>query len=238
MEPSQTSFFELVRKTLPDHVELVSVESKDERSSEITVKAKGIVTKLPMIKIQTSAYFHGRPVELTVTEGIPLSQALEKLSSKYRLPLEALEHDQVIVFGDSDSFEYRVKVTNRNIAVTGDFTVTFRNAATCCRCSTVVQPTLLETKIKLALASKVFKTYDVIVVGGGFKSDLLKDIGNYIHSIPNIHPLVLEELLVAEVVEIVDDGISTIAVVELPSTGLLFIRFKFIHASEDLLLKE
>lgn len=238
MEPSQASFFDSVRKTLPDQVELVDIASKDSKNTEITVKARGVITKVPMVKLHTLAYFHGRPVELTVAEGKLLSEALAELSRKYRLPLEPVVNDQVIVFGDADSFDYQVRVTEKNLAVYGDFTVTFRNSAKCCRCSAVIPSTLLETKIKLAFASTVFKTYDVIVVGGGFKGTLLTDIGDFIRTIPNINPLVLDELMVAEVLDIVDDGISTIAAVELPSTGLLFIRFKFIHASKDPLLKE
>lgn len=232
------SFLAMVRKRLPAGTEVVNIVSDSERKSTITVVRDEVTKQLPMPKVYVNTYLRGRGVELTVEEGITLEAAMREVSEKYRLFLlpdvDYKVNDAVINFGEEFSVQYQVKILDTSVSLWGDFTITLRNKALCCRSTDSIDPDLTAQRIRLLLAGEVFDTYDIIVVGGGGDhGKLLTSAADFIRSIPGIEPGIIEDLLVAEIVGIVNDGISNIAVTQLPDDSLLFIRFKFIQASEE-----
>lgn len=231
------SFLAMVRKNLPEGAELVSIESVSERKSTITVSRGDVTKQLPMPKVYVNTYLRGKSAEVTVEEGTTLEAALRLLSDKYRLFLipgtDYVANGDVILFEGGDTLQRRIKILPTSVSLWGDLTITFNNKARCCQSDTPITSDLLDTRIRLLLAGEVFNTFDVIVVGGGYSGKLLNDIGDYIRAIPGIEPGIIDDLLEAEVVAVVNDGISDISVAQLPDDSLLFIRFKFIQASEE-----
>lgn len=231
------SFLAMARKRLPVGTEVVSIVSDSERKSTITVVRDEVTKQLPMPKVYVNTYLHGRGVELTVEEGITLEAAMREVSEKYRLFLlpdvDYAVNDAIIHFGDESLVQYQIKILDTSVSLWGDFTITLRNKALCCRSTDSIDPDLTAARIRLLLAGEVFESYDIIVVGGGDHSKLLTSASDFIRSIPGIEPAIIEDLLAAEIVGVVNDGISDIAVTRLPDDSLLFIRFKFIQASEE-----
>lgn len=222
--------------------EIVSIAAKDALTTSVTVRNGDVTKVVSMDKLYISKYLGGQEPEVTVEDGTSLDTVMEMLSEKYSLHLlknvDYVSNDAVVVFGDKRTVYYTVGIDNRSVAFYGALTFAICNKEHCCKSKEATRPDLMEERIRLLLAGEVLETYDVIVVGGeGIGRLMAQQVVKLIDNFVLISDIDVGSLLVAEVVALVNDGISDIAVLRLPNKKMMFLRYKLLQAVEEPPLK-
>lgn len=233
MNTASDKIISLIKKRLAADTEFVSVKSIGGRESLITAIKDGVTLTVPMDKVNFTDYMGDRIIEVGVVNGTTVTDAIKKLSRVYGLYfLEGVDYKEdptVISFSGVDRIQYKIEIAEECVFTYGTINVTFYNEETCLKCKGLQTFDIGQVKLRLALSSKLFTTYDVLIVGGGIGRVLSADISDYLKTIPDIVPLEVGMLASVEVTEIFNDGISDIATVQLPNNDLHFIRYKFIQ---------
>lgn len=235
MNTASDKVIELIKNRLSEDTEFISVISAGLKVSSVTVFKNGNTLKVPMDKVSTLDHINDRIIEVTVNEGDTVDSAIAKLSEDYAMYfLSGVDYPSdtsPIVFNGADTITYRVTLNEACVSMYGSIEIVFRNQATCLRCQGVQKPELNKIKLRLALACKLFTTYDVIVVGGsGIGRGLALNIASHVNQVIGIEVIEPGLLQAAEVVDLFNDGVSDIAIIQFPNNDQHFIRYRFIQS--------
>lgn len=228
---------EMALKLMPMGVEIQSAEAKSPEYAVFSVLMGDEVKQVSMPKVEVSEYLGGQQAEVMVNEGDTLEDVIAAVSAKYRLYLVAgldYDTDQVpLRFGTSGVLNTGVLIRPDSVHVKGGFSIIVKDKAKFDRPKIAVCCALDEQKAQLALVSKVFPAYDVIVIGGGgLPKDFVQSLAAELIHVTIEHAPSVADMLEAEVVELIHDGISDIAVFRTAGERLWFVRYRLLSASD------
>lgn len=227
---------ELVLASLPVGAVIQSGAAESPEKAVFAVQIGEDTKRVTMPKVDVTRYLSGQRAEVMASEGDSWEDVMAAVSAKYRLYLTPGVDYEVdpgtVQFGVEGTLSSGVYILESSIHVKGSLAITVKDKAKFDRPKIAVCCSLGEQKAQLALVSKVFPAYDVIVVGGGglgkgFVQSLAAEL---IHHTIECAPSVAD-MLEAEVVDLMNDGVSDLAVFRTPDDRLWFVRYRLLDAS-------
>lgn len=223
---------------LPEGSIIKSAASVSADNAVFQVEQSGVTRELTVPKVDVYTYLAGQEIEVVAKCGDRWETIMERVSAKYRLflvPGVDYEPDTAKVdLDDAESVKKMYEILPDSVSLKGSIVVRVLNETQRKRPTIAVCCALDEQKTQLALVSKVFPAHDVILIGaGGLPAgfcdglvDHLMDLG--IELIPTA-----EDLGMAEVVDLINDGVSDLAIVKTASEQMWFVRYRLLSASGE-----
>ena len=222
---------------LPAGAEIQSVVAETDQAV-LTVLIDGEVKQLGVPKTHADLYLGWQQLEVMAEEGDSWETVMEAISKKYRLYLmpgvDYEVDDGVLSFEGAKSLVKTVTLLPTAVTLLGSLNIQVKDKTQYDRPKVALVCDLSEQKTQLALISKVFPTYDVIVVGaGGLGSSLGNVLVEHLQNMGIEYIPDLADVLVTEVVELINDGVSDVAIVKTASDQLWFVRYRLLKASKE-----
>lgn len=215
-----------------------SAKSVSADNSVFEVEQGGAVRELTVPKVDVSTYLAGQTIEIVAKSGDRWETIMERVSTKYRLFLvpgvDYAPDTAKVEFSEADSAIKVYDVLPDSVSLKGSITVKVVCGTQRARPTIAVCCALDEQKTQLALVSKVFPAHEVILIGpgglpAGFAASLIEDLKEMgIELIPTT-----EDLAGAEVVDLIHDGVSDLAIVKTASEQMWFVRYRLMSASGE-----
>lgn len=225
----------ILSSQLPEGSVIESVIA-EERQSVINTLINGEAKPVTVPKTYVDLYLGWQHVEVMAEEGDLLETVMEAVSRKYRLYLvpgvDYEVKDGKVVFEGANTVSFSVPLLPTAVTLYGDMNIQVKDKVKYARPKVAIACSLSEQKTQLALVSKVFPTYDVIVIGGGLGSSLGASLMEHLQTIGVECIPDLTDLLTTEVVELINDGVSDVAIVKTASDQLWFVRYRLLKASK------
>jgi hypothetical protein len=215
-----------------------SAKSVSADNSVFEVEQGGATRELTVPKVDVSTYLAGQTIEIMAKAGDRWETIMERVSAKYRLFLvpgvDYTTDTAKVEFSEADSAVKTYEVLPDSISLKGSITVKAICGTQRARPAIAVCCALDEQKTQLALVSKVFPAHEVILIGpgglpAGFCDGLIEhltDLG--IELIPSA-----QDLAGAEVIDLINDGVSDLAIVKTASEQMWFVRYRLLSASGE-----
>lgn len=233
-------FLESLLTRLPAGAKVVEASANTLEKAVFTIETvEGLLQRVSVDKVDVVTYLGGQTAEAQVEEGDSWESVMLQVSEKYRLflvPGVDYEIDSgKVEFSEGGQTMKGVAISPGSVSLSGVLSVNVRCKTRFNRPTIAVCCALDDEKTQTALVSKIFPTYDVIVIGGsgslpaafsGLIHDHLTDLG--VHYIPS-----LADLVGAEVVDLLNDGVSDIVVLKTVDEHLWFVRYRLLSASEE-----
>jgi hypothetical protein len=216
-------------------IESATVESLTQ--SAFSVRIGDEVKRVVMPKLDVTTYLGGQRPEVFANEGDKWADVMAAISAKYRLYLTpGVDYgvdDHTVEFGDSGTIVASIVISPDSVHLTGGFPLTVKDKTKFDRPKIAVCCALGEQKAQLALVSKAFPTYDVIVIGaGGLPKGFVQSLAADLVHVSIEHSPSVASMLEAEVVELINDGVSDVAIFRTEDNHLWFVRYRLLDASD------
>ena len=223
---------------LPEGSVIKSAKSVSTDNSVFEVEQGGATRELTVPKVDVYTYLAGQDIEIVAKAGDRWETIMERVSSKYRLFLvpgvDYTTDTAKVELSDEGSVKKMYEVLPDSVSLKGNIVVKVMCETQRARPTIAVCCALDEQKTQLALVSKVFPARNVILIGPGGLSagfcdglvEHLMDLG--VELIPTA-----EDLAGAEVVDLINDGVSDIAIVKTASEQMWFVRYRLLSASGE-----
>lgn len=228
---------ELVLASLPVGAVIQSGAAESPEKAVFVVQIGEETKRVTMPKVDVARYLSGQRAEVMASEGDSWEDVMAAVSAKYRLYLAPGVDYEVdpgtVQFGVGGTLSTGVYILDTSIHVKGALTITVKDKAKFDRPKIAVCCPLGEQKAQLALVSKAFPTAKVILIGaGGLGKDFVQSLAaELIHHTIEGAPSV-SDMLVAEVVDLINDGVSDVAVFRTEGGRLWFVRYRLLASSE------
>lgn len=232
-----------VQALLPKGAVIVSAAADGYDNSIFMVNTGSDVRPVKMPKVDVATYLLGKTIEVQAEEGDSWASVMEGVAEKYSLHMLAgvdyIVRDGSVSFEEGDVFTTGFDVPESSVSMTGSLLLTVRNKASMAKADTVLKADLGVVKAQMAVASVIYDCGVIIVGGGGHLPKGLIDTITF-----NIKEHALEytptydDLVEAEVIEVVNDGVSDIAIVKTSKDMLWYIRYRLLAESKPVKKKK
>lgn len=226
-----------VQSLLPKGAVIVSAAADGYDNSIFMVNTGSDVRPVKMPKVDLATYLLGKTVEVQAEEGDTWKSVMKAVAEKYSLHMlpgvDYIEREGVISFDEGDVFTTGFDVPESSVSMTGTLLLTVRSKASAAKAAAILRAELGVVKAQLAVAATVYDCGVIIVGGGGHLPKGLIDTITF-----NLKECGLEfaptfdDLLESEVIEVVNDGVSDIAVVKTSKDMLWYIRYRLLAESK------
>lgn len=233
-------FLESLLLRLPPGSTVVRADVVSPSKSAFTVMVNGEQKIATMTKASITSYLAGQSVEVLADEGDSWESVIQRVSEKYRLFLiSGVDYpttSETVAFPSFGISEKTLEISPDCIASKGILGITVKQRSKFERPSVAVVPDLAHQETQMALLSKISETHDVIIVGaGGLGVGFANGLSQYLIETGVEFVLTAEDLIAAEVLELLNDGISDMAAFKIPSDvdHLWFVRYRLLDASDN-----
>lgn len=226
-----------VQALLPKGAVIVSATADSYNTSVFTVNLGTENRPMKMPKVDLSTYLQGKTVDVQAEEGDSWNSVMEKVCEKYSLHMLAgvdyIVREGSVSFEEGDVFTTGFDVPESSISMTGTLLLTVRNAATATKLGTPLKADLAVTKAQMAVAATIYDCGVIIVGGSGhLPKGLIDTITFNMKEYGLEYTPTFDDLVEAEVIEVVNDGVSDIAIVKTSKDMLWYIRYRLLAESK------
>lgn len=202
------------------------------------VEQDGVTRELTVPKVDVYTYLAGQAIEIVAKAGDRWETIMERVSTKYRLFLvpgvDYATDTAAVEFGDEGSVMKMYEVLPDSISLKGSIMVKVMCGSQRTRPTIAVCCSLGEQKTQLALVSKVFESHDIILIGpGGLPAGFCDGLVDHLMELGVELIPTAEDLAGAEVVDLINDGVSDLAIVKTASEQMWFVRYRLLSASGE-----